>query len=273
LLQPADRAKSQLTDPASSSEAVQAPALACAAVELLDVFHPAAALDRVTRQGCTGTASPAPFVRMMLDAYDPAVHDVSRLRFWLTAGAPVPAALVEEAAARFSGCRVVPAYGSGEVMMATVCRPEDPVERWRPPTAAPSPASTCAALPAGSLHPLARRATSATYRGPGRLLEYWGRPDLTAEAMDDQSWWRTGDTGRLDETGYLRVTGRIKDIIIRGGFNVSAREVEEALLRMAAVTAAAVMGLPTPPSASEPARSSNSPRDMTRPPSRISTSI
>jgi acyl-CoA synthetase (AMP-forming)/AMP-acid ligase II len=87
---------------------LMAPTLVGASVEPLDIFRPAAALERITQCGCTGTASPAPFIRMMLDAYDPAAHDVSRLRFWLTAGAPVPAVLVEEAAARFSGCRVVP---------------------------------------------------------------------------------------------------------------------------------------------------------------------
>lgn len=84
------------------------------------------------------------------------------------------------------------------------------------------------------------------YRGPGRLLEYWKRPDLTAAAIDAEGWWGTGDLGTLDETGYLRVTGRIKDIIIRGGFNISAREVEEALLAHPAVANVAVIGLKDP---------------------------
>ena len=110
---------------------VMAPTVAGASVHLLDVFDPQTALKRAGEHGCTGTASPAPFLRMMLDAYDPSVHDVSRLRFWLSAGAAIPAALVEEAAEKFSGCRVVSAYGSSETMMATVCRPEDPVERSR----------------------------------------------------------------------------------------------------------------------------------------------
>jgi enoyl-CoA hydratase len=81
------------------------------------------------------------------------------------------------------------------------------------------------------------------YCGPGRLLEYWGRPDLTAESIDDGGWWRTGDLGRLDDSGYLRVS-RMKDIIIRGGFNVSAREVEEALLALPGIASVAVIGLP-----------------------------
>ena len=122
---------------------VMAPTLAGASVHLLDIFDPKTALERVAEHRCTGTASPAPFIRI-------------------------------------------------------------------------------------------------------RLLEYWGRPDLTADSIDDQGWWRTGDVGRLDDSGYLRVTGRVKDIIIRGGFNVSAREVEKALLAMPGIANVAVIGLPDP---------------------------
>ncbi len=223
---------------------VMAPMLAGASVHLLDVFDPKTALDRVAEHRCTGTASPAPFIRMMLDAYDPAVHDVSALRFWLSAGAPIPAALVAEAARRFSGCRVVSAYGSSEVMMATVCRPEDPVERVASSDGGPVPGVEIRIV--GDDGHTAPTGTDGEirYRGPGRLLEYWNSPDLTAGAIDDEGWWRTGDLGRVDKTGYLRVTGRIKDIIIRGGFNISAREVEEALLAHPAVANVAVIGLP-----------------------------
>jgi acyl-CoA synthetase (AMP-forming)/AMP-acid ligase II len=222
---------------------LMAPTLAGASVELLDVFSPAAALERIAGRGCTGTASPAPFIRMLLDAYDPALHDVSRLRFWLTAGAAIPAALVEEAAARFSGCRVVPAYGSSEIMMATVCTPDDPIERVASSDGRPVPGVELRIVAGDATAPGGTEG-EIRYRGPGRLLEYWGRPDLTAAALDEDGWWRTGDMGRLDEVGYLRVTGRIKDIIIRGGFNISAREVEEALLALPAVASVAVIGLP-----------------------------
>ncbi len=223
---------------------VMAPTLAGASVHLLDIFHPAVALERIAGHGCTGTASPAPFIRMMLDAYDPSVHDVSRLRFWLTAGAAIPAVLVEEAAERFAGCRVVSAYGSSEVMMATVCRPDDPVERVASSDGGPVPGVEIRIVGADGETAPTGSDGEIRYRGPGRLLEYWGRPDLTAAALDDEGWWGTGDVGRLDDTGYLRVTGRIKDIIIRGGFNISAREVEEALLAHPAITNVAVIGLP-----------------------------
>jgi cyclohexanecarboxylate-CoA ligase/acyl-CoA synthetase len=225
---------------------VMAPTLAGAAVHLLDVFEPATALRRIAEAGCTGTASPAPFLRMMLDAYDPVAHNVSRLRFWLSAGAPIAAALVEEAAAKFAGCRVVSAYGSSEVMMATVCRPDDPVERVASSDGRPVPGVEIRIV-GGDERPAVRGADGEIrYRGPGRLLEYWRRPELTAAATDDEGWWRTGDLGRIDGSGYLRVTGRLKDIIIRGGFNISAREVEEALLTHPRIANVAVVGLPDP---------------------------
>ncbi|MCU1643057.1 MAG: o-succinylbenzoate--CoA ligase [Nocardia sp.] len=225
---------------------VMAPTLAGASVHLLDIFDPKTALQRIGQYGCTGAASPAPFIRMMLDAYDPGDHDVSSLRFWLSAGAPIPETLVEEAASSFSGCRVVSAYGSSEVMMATVCGPDDSVARVASSDGRPVPGVEVRIVDKDG-RPVAPEVDGEIrYRGPGRLLEYWQRPGLTAAAVDDEGWWRTGDLGYLDESGYLRVTGRTKDIIIRGGFNISAREVEEALLAHPKVANVALIGVPDP---------------------------
>jgi acyl-CoA synthetase (AMP-forming)/AMP-acid ligase II len=223
---------------------VMAPTIAGAAVHLLDIFQPAVALERISTYQCTGTASPAPFIQMMLDAFDPDRHDVSRLRFWLSAGAPIPAALVQAAAERFAGCRVVSAYGSSEIMMATVCRPDDPVERVASSDGVPVPGVEIRIVGNDEKEAAAGTDGEIRYRGPGRLLEYWGKPDLTATAIDADGWWRTGDLGRIDDHGYLRVTGRLKDIIIRGGFNISAREVEEALLEHPAISNVALVGFP-----------------------------
>lgn len=223
---------------------LMAPTVAGAQAHLLDVFTPAGALECIDAYGCTGTASPAPFIRMLLDAYDPSIHDVSRLRFWLTAGAAIPAALVQEAHDRVSACRVVSAYGSSEIMMATVCRPDDSVEQVSSSDGAPVPGVELRIVDFDEQEVGVGIDGEIRYRGPGRMLEYWGRPELTAESQDSEGWWRTGDLGRLDEQGYLRVTGRIKDIIIRAGFNISAREVEEALLLHPAVADVAVIGLP-----------------------------
>jgi acyl-CoA synthetase (AMP-forming)/AMP-acid ligase II len=223
---------------------VMAPTVAGAAVHLLDVFDPTVALERIDQFGCTGTASPAPFIRLMLDALDPGRHDVSQLRFWLSAGAPIAGSLVSEAAERLAGCRVVSAYGSSEVMMATVCKPEDSVERVASSDGVAVPGVELRIVDPAEHEVAAGEDGEIRYRGPGRLLEYWKNPERTAAATDAEGWWRTGDLGRLDDEGYLRVTGRLKDIIIRGGFNISAREVEEALLEHPAITNVALVGLP-----------------------------
>ena len=80
--------------------------------------------------------------------------------------------------------------------------------------------------------------------GPGLMLGYWRDPELTAASIDDRGVSRSGDLGRVDEDGYLRVTGRIKDMIIRGGLNISAAEVENHLLAHPRVAAAAVVAAP-----------------------------
>ena len=80
-------------------------------------------------------------------------------------------------------------------------------------------------------------------RGPAVMAGYWARPDATAEALRG-GWLHTGDVGRLDERGHLHVLDRLKDMIITGGSNVYAQEVEDVLLRHPAVHEAAVFGVP-----------------------------
>nr|WP_082833446.1 AMP-binding protein [Rhodococcus sp. LB1] len=82
------------------------------------------------------------------------------------------------------------------------------------------------------------------YRGPGAVLGYWNDPNKTRAAIDDEGWHHCGDLGRLDSDGCLRVTGRLKDIIIRGGQNLSAREIEEHLIMHPDVRDAAVVAYP-----------------------------
>jgi acyl-CoA synthetase (AMP-forming)/AMP-acid ligase II len=80
-------------------------------------------------------------------------------------------------------------------------------------------------------------------RGPDLFLGYTD-PALTADVFDDDGWYRTGDVGTIDEDGYLTITDRVSDVIIRGGENISAQEVEEALLRMDTVAEASVVAAP-----------------------------
>jgi long-chain acyl-CoA synthetase len=81
-------------------------------------------------------------------------------------------------------------------------------------------------------------------RGPNVMKGYWQRPEATAEAIDPAGWFRTGDLARVDEDGYFFIVDRKKEMIIRGGFNVYPREIEEVLYEHPAVHEAAVIGIP-----------------------------
>ena len=82
-------------------------------------------------------------------------------------------------------------------------------------------------------------------RGPNVMKGYWQRPEATAEAISD-GWFHTGDLARVDEDGYFFIVDRKKDLVIRGGYNVYPREIEEVLYEHPAVAEAAVIGLPHP---------------------------
>ena len=81
-------------------------------------------------------------------------------------------------------------------------------------------------------------------RGPATMLGYWGDPGLTASVLTDDGWYRTGDLVEIDDEGYVRVLGRISDVIIRAGANVSPAEVESVLVSHPLVAEAGVVGLP-----------------------------
>ena len=94
-----------------------------------------------------------------------------------------------------------------------------------------------ASLPAGEVG-------EVVLRGPAVMLGYWKKPEATAEVLDDEGWFRTGDLGKLDDDGYLFIVDRIKDLIIHGGYNVYPREVEEVLYEIPGVAQASVVGTP-----------------------------
>lgn len=221
------------------------PLTAGAQTHLLDIWDPAEALRRIGQYRCTTTATATPFVRMALDAAPGSGADQSCMRFWLCAGAPIPEALAREFAGVFADGLLVPLYGCSEVMAATCCHPGDPVERRSGSDGTPALPGIRIKItgPDGArLGP--GQEGEICYWGPGAILGYWRDPGRTAAAIDPGGWYHTGDLGRADEAGYVRVTGRLKDIIIRGGSNISAGEVKGHLLAHPDVAAAAVVGYP-----------------------------
>ncbi|MDT7726843.1 MAG: HIP---CoA ligase [Actinomycetota bacterium] len=172
--------------------------------------------------------------QVLLDAPARAAHDQSSLRLAVTGAATVPVALVERMQDELSFDTVLTAYGLTEAVVATMCRPDDDAK---------TVAHTTGQATAGFEVRLGE-GDEILLRGPNVMLGYLDDPEATAEAIDEDGWLHTGDVGALDEHGYLRITDRIKDMYICGGFNVYPAEVEQALARLGGVAESAVIGVP-----------------------------
>ncbi len=179
-----------------------------------------------------------------MTAYDPAKHDPSSMRAWICAGSPIPGAVVERAGEVLARCRTLSLYGRSENFLTTMCTLEDPPQR-----AVTSDGSALAGArvkvvgPDGLEVPRGEEGDLA-YKGPSHMIEYFRDEEQTAALFTPEGFSRSGDLGRMDADGFIRVTGRIKDIIIRGGMNISAREIEDHLLSHPAIATVAVVGMP-----------------------------
>ncbi|GAB3688312.1 AMP-binding protein [Saccharopolyspora tripterygii] len=211
---------------------------------LMESWEPHAGLEHVRRWGCTTTVSATTFLQMLMEAYDPAQHDASSLRLWVAAGAPIPGAFVEKARELLPDCRILSLYGRSENLTTTTCTIDDDPSRAATSDGRPLPGSSVKIVDElGEELPRGQDGDIA-YRGPSHMLEYIGRPEETAELFTPDGYSRSGDLGVMDEDGYVRVTGRLKDIVIRGGMNISVRQVEDLLAAHRAVDAVAVVGMP-----------------------------
>jgi long-chain acyl-CoA synthetase len=169
--------------------------------------------------------------------------DASTLRVCVSGGASLPAEVLRGFEHAF-GCTLIEGYGLSET--SPVCS-SNRVNRERRPGSVGMPiegVSMRIVDPAGGDAPVGARGEIAV-RGPNVMKGYWRRPEATAEAMRD-GWFHTGDIGVMDADGYFYVVDRLKEMIIRGGYNVYPREVEEVLYEHPAVREAAVLGVPHP---------------------------
>jgi long-chain acyl-CoA synthetase len=164
-------------------------------------------------------------------------HDLSSLTYVTSGGAPLPLPVWEEFERRLPHVRLCDGYGCTEATSTVSMNPPD--ARRHGSVGLPVPGvEVRIADPVDG-------AGEVLVRSPGNMVGYHRDPEATAEALAD-GWLRTGDVGRLDEDGYLWVVDRTKDVILRGGFNVYPRDVEDVLLAHPAVARAAVVGRPDP---------------------------
>ena len=217
------------------------PIMLQASVVLQDIWEPKQAIALVQSEGATFTMASTPFLTDLARTVAETGQGVPTLKTFLCAGAPIPGPLVEQARAAL-GAKVVSAWGMTENGAVTLTRLDDADERSFSTDGLPLPGVEVRVvdidhhdLPAGEAGKLLLRSCS-NFGG------YLHRPHLNGTDADD--WFDTGDLARIDAQGYLRITGRSKDVIIRGGENIPVVEIESLLYRHPAVAMAAIVAYP-----------------------------
>ena len=233
---------SPVTHPSGFMHGILLTLMTGATVSLLDVFKGDAAVDQMQASRATWTMGATPFLSDVVDSMEKTGKRLPDLRYFLCGGAPIPEVLVRRA--QQLGVRVMSIYGSTESPPHTVTWPQDPMEAaWQFDGRALPGVEVCAVDEDGK--PVAPGQQGEQWsRGPHAFIGYLGEPELTARALDAQGWYHSGDLATVSAEGGVRIVGRIKDMIIRGGQNISAREVEDILLEHPACQSVAVVGLP-----------------------------
>lgn len=220
------------------------PLLTGAKSYLMEAFEPAEALRRIEEFGCTAAVTATPFLQMLMRAYDEDKHDASSLRVWVCAGSPIPGSIVEESRKLFAGCQTLSLYGRSENFLTTMCTVHDPVERSITSDGSAVEGAMVKLVDTQGVEVPRGEEGDIAYKGPSHMIEYFRDDAETASLFTADGFSRSGDLGRMDEDGFIRVTGRLKDIVIRGGMNISARELEDHLLAHPAIANVAVVGMP-----------------------------
>ncbi|MGP0028980.1 MAG: class I adenylate-forming enzyme family protein [Acidimicrobiales bacterium] len=208
---------------------------------VMDRWSAGAAAELVEQQSITTSAGTPFFLSTLLDEAERSGRDISSLNRFLCGASAVPPALVSRSEA--AGIVTWRTYGSTEHPAISSGGPTDPPEKRRLTDGRVTPGNEVRLLDESDADVAAGEEGEIVARGPKQFLGYQD-PAPDAEAFVDGTWFRTGDLARFDEDGYLVVTDRVKDIIIRGGENISAREVEEVLARHPGVAEVAVCAAP-----------------------------
>ncbi|WP_186628931.1 AMP-binding protein [Rhodococcus sp. BP22] len=209
-------------------------------------FEPAATLAAVEKERCTSLYGvPTMFIaELALPEFDS--FDLSSLRTGIMAGSPCPAEIMKQVIDRMGMSEVSICYGMTETSPVSLqTRSEDTIDQRVSTVGAVGPhlevkivdPTTAETVPRGEPGELCTRGYSV-------MAGYWQNPEKTAEAIDAEAWMHTGDIGVMDADGYVAITGRIKDMVIRGGENIYPREIEEFLYSHPDILDAQVIGVP-----------------------------
>jgi long-chain acyl-CoA synthetase len=213
-----------------------------ACLTLLPRFDPAKALEIVQRDKVSTFLGVPTMYAAMLHQDDRDSFDTSSLDLCVSGGAAMPVEILRGFEEAFD-CKILEGYGMSETCaIASFNRPDR--ERKPGSIGIPVPGVEMKVVDADGNEVPQGEVGEILIRGDVVMKGYWNRPDATAETLDEDGWLHSGDMATVDEDGYFFIVDRKKDMIIRGGFNVYPRELEEVLYEHPAVAEAAVIGIP-----------------------------
>ncbi len=214
---------------------LQAPAV------LQDVWDPRFAAQVAAAERPTFTMASTPFLADLVDIAAEHGEALASLRVFAAAGAPIPSILVEKAS-QAMGAQVVSAWGMSETGAVTMTFPEDDTERATHTDGCALPYMEVRVLDDHGQQVPAGVEGHLQVRGASLFLGYLKRPEWYT--VDPDGWFDTGDLAQMDTCGYIRITGRTKDVVIRGGENIPVVEIENLIYTHPAVTSVALVGCP-----------------------------
>ena len=208
-------------------------------------FDPDSTLKAMSDENCTAVYGVPTMFVAMLDHPDLASFDLSTLRTGIMAGAPCPIEVMKRCVADMHLDEITIAYGMTETSPVSFqTATDDPLDKRVSTVGRIQPHVECKVIDdtGATVAPGVQGELCA--RGYSVMKGYWGDDERTAESIDTDGWMHSGDLATLDEEGYCNITGRVKDMLIRGGENVYPREIEEYLYRHPAVQQVQVFGVP-----------------------------
>lgn len=219
------------------------PMLAGGRLVLQERFTCKEAIDIMNREKCTYSMGATPFIYDILNRLEESGEQLPHMRFYICGGAPVPEALVKRGFEKF-GILICECYGSTESVPHVCVRPTDCLAN----------AGRSAGRPMRGIEvrivdkdrkpvPVGEIGEEAS-RGPHMFSGYINAPELTEAVLDDDGWFYSGDLAQMDADGNIRIVGRIKDIIVRGGENLNSNQIDENLEGFPLITDHAIIGMP-----------------------------
>ena len=211
---------------------------------LQDTWNPEQALRMIAENQCVFTAAATPFLNDLVESdWQRDEPKLASLRWFLCGGTQVPQTLLKKAQQQFPHTFITVLWGMTEGGLTTSIQ-DSPLEKLLTTAGIGLPGLEMKILDSENRQLTSGKEGELVMRGPGVFIGYYGQEDLYKSLLPEEGFFRTGDFATLSEDGYLRITGRLKDLIIRGGVNIAPVPIEEALASHPKVSGVAVIGYP-----------------------------